>query len=39
MTIYDKRDDFNLPFVNFPFVCNNIAAAPAYEVYISQLIR
>jgi len=36
---YDKRDDFNFPIVNFPFICNNIPAAPAYGVYISQLIR
>ena len=36
---YDKRDDFNLPIVNFPFICSNIPAAPAYGVYISQLIR
>jgi hypothetical protein len=25
--------------VNFPFICSNIPAAPAYWVYISQLIR
>ena len=25
--------------VNFPFICNNIPAAPAYGVYISQMIR
>jgi hypothetical protein len=31
---YDKRDDFNFPIVNFPFIYSNIAAAPAYEVYI-----
>jgi hypothetical protein len=37
--LYDKRDDFNLPIVNFPFICSNIPAAPAYGVYISQLIR
>jgi hypothetical protein len=35
----DKRDDFNFPIVNFPFICCNIPAAPAYGVYISQLIR
>ena len=29
---YDKRDDFNFPIVNFPFVCSNIPAAPAYGV-------
>ena len=37
--LYDKRDDFNFPIVNFPFICNNIPAAPAYGAYISQLIR
>ena len=36
---YVKRDDFNFPVVNFPFVCSNIPAAPAYGVYISQMIR
>jgi len=39
MTLYDERDDFNFPVVNFPFICSNIPSAPAYEVYISQLIR
>jgi hypothetical protein len=33
---YDKRDDFNF---HFPFICYNIPAAPAYVIYISQLIR
>ena len=37
--VYDKRDDFNFPIVNFPFLSSNIPAAPAYGVYISQLIR
>jgi hypothetical protein len=36
---YDKRDDFNFPIVNIPFICSNIPAAPVYGVYISQLIR
>jgi hypothetical protein len=36
--LYDKRDDFNFVIVNFPFICSNIPAAPAYGVYISQLI-
>ena len=35
---YDKRDDFNFPIVNFPFICSNIPAAPAYGVYISLMI-
>ena len=37
--LYDKRDDFNFPIVNFPFICSNSPAAPAYGVYISQMIR
>ena len=37
--LYDKRDDFSFPIVNFPFLCSNIPAAPAYGVYISQLVR
>jgi hypothetical protein len=39
MKLYNKRDDFNFPVVNFPLICSNIPAAPAYGVYISQLIR
>ena len=31
----DKKDDFNLPIVNFPFVCNNIPAASVNGVYSS----
>jgi hypothetical protein len=34
--LYDKRDDFNFPIVNFPFLSSNIPAAPAYGVYIFQ---
>jgi hypothetical protein len=37
--LYDKRDDFNFPIVNFAFICSNIPAAPAYGAYISQLVR
>ena len=36
--LYDKLDDFNFPIVNFPFLSSNIPSAPAYNVYISQLI-
>ena len=36
---YNKRDDFNFPIVNFPFICSNIPAALAYGIYISQMIR
>jgi hypothetical protein len=34
MKLYDKRDDFNFPIANFPFICSNIPAAPACRVYI-----
>ena len=37
--IYDKWDDFNLKIINFPNMCSNIPASPAYGVCISQLIR
>ena len=37
--IYDKRDDFIFPIVNFQFLCSNIPAAQTYGVYVSQLIR
>ena len=37
--LYDKRDDFNFPIVYFPFLISNIPSAPAYGVYVSQLIR
>jgi hypothetical protein len=37
--IYDKRDDFNFKIINFPNMCSNIPASPAYGVYISLLIR
>ena len=36
---YDKRDDFDFLIVNFPFICSNIPAAPAYGVYFSRMIR
>ena len=38
--LYDKRDDFNFPIVNLPFICSsNIPASLVYGVYLSQLIR
>jgi hypothetical protein len=36
--LYDKRDEFPFPIINFPFSSNNIPASPAYEIYSSQLI-
>ena len=37
--LFDKRDDFNFPIVNFQFMSSNIPSAPAYGVYVSQLVR
>ena len=37
--LYYKRNDFNFPTVNFPFLSSNIPSVPAYGVYVSQLIR
>jgi hypothetical protein len=37
--IYDRRDDFNFKIINGLNMCSNIPAPPAYDVYISQLIR
>jgi hypothetical protein len=32
--LHDNRDDLKFPTVNFPIICFNIPAAPAYGVYI-----
>ena len=34
----DKKDDFNFPIVNFPFIHSTIPAAHAIRVYISRMI-
>ena len=36
---YDNTDGFNLPIMNFPFICSNIPAVPTYGVYPFQLIQ
>ena len=33
--VYDKRDGFNFPIVNFSSLCNSILSAPVNGVYIS----
>ena len=38
-SIYDKRDDINFYITNFPFLSSNIPPSPAFEIFISQLIR
>ena len=39
MKLYDKRDHFHFPIVNFQFIWSSILVASVYGVYISQLIR
>ena len=36
--IYDKRDDFDFDFVDFPFLDGDVPRSTSYGVYISQLI-
>ena len=38
-TLYDKRDDFDSPVGNFPFLSSNISSGSSYGVYILQLLR
>ena len=38
-SLYDKRDDFNFHITTFPFLSSNIPSSPAYDVFISLLIR
>ena len=37
--IYDKRDEFDIDIVNFPFLDGDIPRSTFYGVYISQRIR
>ena len=38
-SLYDKRDNYNFHITNFPFLSSNIPSSPAYNDFISQLIR
>ena len=38
-SVYDKRDDFGFPIVNFPWLNGDVPRLPSYGVYISQLVR
>ena len=37
--IYDKRDDFDVDIVNFPFLDGDVPRRASYGIYFSQLIR
>ena len=32
--IYDKRDDFNIEIVNFPFLDGDVPRSPSYGVFV-----
>ena len=38
-SVYDKRDDFGFPIVNFPWLSGVVPRLPSYGIYISQLLR
>ena len=38
-SVYDKRDDFGFPIVNFPWLSGEVPRLPSYGIYISQLVR
>ena len=38
-SVYDKRDVFSFPVVNFPFLCGNIPNRSSYGVFIGELVR
>jgi hypothetical protein len=38
-SIFDKRDSYDFPIVNFPFLCGNIPQRSSYGVFIGELVR
>ena len=36
--VYDKRDDFGFPIVNFPWLSGDVRRLPSYGIYILQLV-
>ena len=39
ISVYDKRDDFRFPILNFTWLSGDVPRLPSYGVYISQLVR
>ena len=35
-SVYDKRDDFEFPIVNFPWLSGDVSRLQSYGIYISQ---
>ena len=38
-SIYDKRNNFDYPIVNFPHLCGNIPNKSSYGVFIGEAVR
>ena len=38
-SVYDKRDNFGFPIVNFPWLRGDAPRLPSYGIFISQLVR
>ena len=38
-SVYDKRDNFGFPIVNFTWLSGDVPKLPSYGIYISQLVR
>ena len=38
-SVYDKRDEFGFPKVNFPWLSVDVPRLQSYGIYISQLVR
>jgi hypothetical protein len=38
-SIYDKRDSFDFPIVNFPVLTGNIPCKSSYGVFVGELVR
>ena len=38
-SVYDKRDDFGFPIINYPWLSGDVPGLPSYGFYISQLVR
>ena len=38
-SVYDKRDDFGFPIIDFPWLSGDVQRIRSYGIYISQLVR
>ena len=38
-TLYDKREEFSFPIINFPFLSSNVHYKRSHGVFVSQFLR